>query len=299
MGKQVQVMKLSELELFAAIAQAGGISAAALRLGMPVSTVSRRLKAIEIEFGSPLVARTTRRFDLTDAGRAMLAEVQDPLRALRSAIDRARERGPLPSGHLRIAAAPTLATHFLPGVMAQYLARYPTVNIEVVAGPAMLRLHDAGIDVALRVGTVERDPSLVVKRLYRSRLRLVASRPYLKTRGAPTTVAALADHDLIVLAEASEWKFDRHGRSPRAHARLRVSSADLAHRCCLNGTGIALLPEFLVEDDLSRGRLQALALEDQPVSKDIYLAYLPEMRRVPKVQAFVQLMAKAFTAISR
>ena len=295
----VQRMNLSELELFAAVAQAGGITAAGRRLGIPISTVSRRLKALESEFDSALVARTTRRFDLTDAGRALLAEVQDPLRALRSAVDRVRERGPMPSGHLRVAAAPTVAAYFLPGVMAQYLARFPTVSAEVVAGPATLRPHDMGIDVALRVGTVERDPSLVVKRLHRSRLRLVASRAYLKARGAPTTAAALAGHDMIALAEAAEWKFDEPGRSLRVQARLRVSSADLARRFCLNGAGIALLPEFLVEDDLSRGRLQELHLDEQPAAKDIYLAYLPEMRRVPKVQAFVQLMAKAFTTSSR
>jgi DNA-binding transcriptional LysR family regulator len=291
-------MNLSELELFAAVAQAGGISAAALRLGVPISTVSRRLKALEIEFGSALFARTTRRFDLTDAGRALLAEVQVPLNSLRSAIGRVRERGPVPSGHLRVAAAPTLAAHFLPDVLADYLARYPSVSAEVVAGPATLRLHDTGIDVALRVGTAERDPSFVVKRLNRSRLRLVASASYLKARGAPTTAAELAGHDMIVLTEAAEWKFDPPGHNFRFQARLRVSSADFAHRFCLNGTGIALLSEFMVKDDLARGRLRELHLAEQPTSKDIYLAYLPEMRRVPKVQAFVQLMAKAFTGVS-
>jgi DNA-binding transcriptional LysR family regulator len=292
-------MNLSELELFVAVAQAGGISAAAIRLGVPISTVSRRLKALEVEFGSTLFARSTRRFALSDEGRILLAEVQDPLHSLHTAIVRVRERGAAPSGHLRVAAAPTLAAYFLPSVMADYLARYRSVTAEIVTSATTVRLHEAGIDVALRSGNVGLDPSLVIKRLFRSRLQLVASRSYLDVRGAPMTTAALADHDIIVLTEAADWKFDYPGRNFRLSARLRVSSADLAHRLCLKGAGITLLPQFLVEDDLLAGRLQELHLDGQPTPKDVYLAYLPEMRKVPKVQSFVKLMSKAFTIVSR
>src|SRR5262249_43446472 len=152
---------LRALQVFAAVATSPTLSAAARALGLPLSTVSRRLQELERTLGETLLLRSTRRLQLTEPGRALLVEVEGPRAALRQAGARLRaERSGGPRGHLRIAAAPTAGMCLLPDPLARYLEENRGVTAEVLLGEAALDLAAAGVDVALRVGPMGQDPSL-------------------------------------------------------------------------------------------------------------------------------------------
>jgi len=286
-------MDLNALEVFVAVAQAPSLSAAARALEQPVSTVSRRLQDLERDLDAVLVLRTTRSLRLTDAGRALLKDALGPLRELRQVTARLRERSGEPTGLLRVAAAPTVAAHFLPEPITGYLARHRSVSVELLIGAAPLDLRMAGVDVALRVGRRSTDPSLVVRRLHRSRSRVVAASHYLTTRGVPTTIAALANHDVIALSQAPAWQFEDVGDVLSVAPRVLVQSAEVARLLCLEGAGLALLPEFLVADDLRQGHLVEVALHQLPAAKDVYLTYAQENRRLPRVRAFIDVLVES------
>lgn len=293
-------VRIDDMRLFAELAEAGSLTSAADRLGMPKQTVSRRLSELETALGVQLAQRTTRRLRLTDVGRVYAVRCREVARladeANRAATAVADDE---PRGTLRVTADPTFGEAFLPGLSAEFLAQYPQVRLEVALTNRYVDLIDEGFDLAFRVGRLE-DSSLIVRRLGPARLLCCAAPEYLEQRGTPADPTALAEHDCIELSPhrgPSRWPFrgaDGRIQTIAVTGRIQVDSLPMARRVAQAGLGIANLPAFACTPDVESGRLQTVL---DPWTVDVggvHVVYPPQRFLAPRVRRFVDLAIERF-----
>jgi DNA-binding transcriptional LysR family regulator len=208
-GPPSGAVSLDAIGVFVQVAEAASFRHAAEALGVPRSTVSRKVAELEAQLGARLLRRTTRSVALTEAGRAYLRACQPALGALGEAA-RTISHGALEArGRLRVTASGAFGERFLGAIVEEYLRENPRVEIEVLLTDRYVDLVQEGFDVAFRAGAVG-DPSLVARELARGSLRCVASAGYLERRGTPRRPAELVEHDCIVyapLAARGRWRF--------------------------------------------------------------------------------------------
>jgi DNA-binding transcriptional LysR family regulator len=281
--------------LFAEVVATGGITAAAERLGLRKSTVSRRLAALEERLGIRLVERNTRRLRLTEAGRdyhAHCARLVAEARAVNQALSESRDT---PQGTLRIATLSLLGELLTP-LIAELLLRQPMMRVEVSLAEGHVDLIAEEYDLALRTGPLA-DSSLVARRLGRLRTGYYASPGYLGRHGTPRTPEDLQRHECVLLAEPGTDEVWFLGEGKRARTipvsgRLRVPSVRAGQAAARSGLGLVRLPASLVADDV-RGGLLVPVLEDQtPPGIPVFAVY-PSSRQLPlKVRAFLTLLSE-------
>lgn len=290
---------LDDMVNFAAIVREGSLAAASRKLGVPASTLSRRLSALEKRVGVRLLERTTRALRLSEAGEAYYERCARIATEAAEADALVRSHGRTPRGLLRIAAPPALGTLFLGPPVTEYLQRYPAVRVEVVLGDRMVDLRKESFDMALRVGDPPSDGSYIIRRLGRATTVLCASPAYLAAQGAPRSVAELDKHSLIGLNPGRPgvgWRFLDESGHPTirpVEPRVRVNSTLLAHALCREGSGLALLPRLVAAEALEAGSLVALELGGPPAPSDVLLVLQPASVATPKVRAFVELLRQA------
>src|SRR5438067_3304143 len=219
---------LNELVVFARVVQAGSFTAAARTLGLPKSTVSRKVSELEERLGARLLHRTTRKLGLTDAGRAyyersarIVAEVEEA----EQAVGRLQAE---PRGLLRV-SAPLSFAPLLGPLVTGYLQRHPGVQVELWCGDRAVDLVEERFDVAIRVGPLA-DSGLVARSLGTMARVLVAAPGYCKREGTPRAPAALADHACIVFGAGRVWTLVAGGKQAevRVPARLTVNDLEIA-----------------------------------------------------------------------
>lgn len=291
--------RLDDMQVFAALAEAGSITAAARLLGMTKQTVSRRLAELEDGLGVELARRTTRSLTLTDIGRAYAERCREITRladeANRAVASHVDEVG----GVLRITADHTFGEAWLPGLIAAFLRMHPAVEVEVLLTARKVDLHEERVDVAFRIGAPPDVTTLAATRLGPAALWTVAAPAYLTRQGAPTQLVELADHECISVVPTLRqrgWPMrdgDRLRIVPVA-ARLTVNGMALGRRAALSGVGIAHLPAFAVAEDVDQGRLVRLLDAHSPEVGGIHVIY-PHVRLLaPKVSEFVALAVERF-----
>jgi DNA-binding transcriptional LysR family regulator len=279
------------LALLVRIAEAGSLSGAARALGLPKSTVSRRLDQLEAGLGAPLLHRSTRRLALTDVGRMAVERAKpwvEDADALYAEIAGANAK---PSGLIRLGATAGFAQGVLGPPVCAFLQDHPQVRISLVLSEGRADVIGEGLDLVVRMGALP-DSELVARRLARVTRLLVAAPAYLKARGNPETPESLKDYDCIVTSPALDgWDF-ADGPSIRVPWRLAAGTIAMAREAALGGHGVALLPRFLVADDLAAGRLVQV-LPDHPLPSADATALTPR-DRTPSiaVRALVQHLAK-------
>ena len=224
---------LNQFTAFCAVAELGGFSAAATKLGLPKSSVSRAIGALEADLGVRLFHRTTRRVSLTTSGLALLAQVAPPLEALRRAAEEMPERDAAPSGLLRVTTLADLADDVVGEVAARLTAKHPKLSIELVLTERRVDLIAERIDVALRL-TVHpfRDSSVVARRVGRVNMGLYAAPRYLKEHGTPRRPEQLSAHDWVTIGGSP---FSQQMLLPRAH-RSRTRALQRGARATLRRT---------------------------------------------------------------
>jgi DNA-binding transcriptional LysR family regulator len=282
-------MDLNELLVFARVVQAGSFTTAAAELGMPKSTVSRKVTELEERLKSRLLQRTTRKLSLTDVGRTyydycarIVAEVEDAERAVSSLQA-------TPRGLLRVTAPVNAA--FLAPIVSEFLARYPEVRLELFCTGRAVDLVEERFDVAIRAGTLA-ESTLIARSLGRVTWFLVATPAYLEKRGRPRLPEDLKKHDCIVFGAGPnnpELKLASGERSANVSltARLMVTDMDVLFQVTTAGLGIALLPAFLCLAHLRAGRLERVLRDWNAPSTPVHVVY-PSSRYVsPKVKSFV------------
>ncbi|RKP50539.1 LysR family transcriptional regulator [Trinickia fusca] len=293
--------KLLALQAFAVVADTGGFSKAARQLGTATSSVTRLMDALEASLGVTLLTRTTRQVTLTDAGATYLDQIGGLLSQLVEADESVADAGSEPVGTLRVSVPVTYARIVLGPHLSAFLDAYPRVSLDLVVSDAFLDLATDRIDVAVRIGAPTQDPGLVVRKLTENRRIVVASHDYLDEVGTPAVPSDLASHRCLRFPYRQgrqSWTFSRDGRSEKieVRGRLTANSLDILREAALNGQGIALVPTWLVHDDIVAGRLSTL-LESWHVTPpggdaQVYAAYLPNRRHSRKVQTFIAFLAE-------
>jgi DNA-binding transcriptional LysR family regulator len=286
---------------FSRVVEEKSFTKAATKLGVAKSVVSSRISALERTLGTRLLHRTTRKLSLTAEGGELYERCARVVVAAEEAAAAVSGVGSEPHGVLRLNAPIVFAEEYLAAPLTQYLERYPAVRVDLGLSDRVVDLHDEGIDVAIRISARLSGTGLTARKLATDYPVLCASPSYLARKGRPRTAEELREHDCLVyslLRVADEWSFQERGeRQPRPAAirpRFSAGSGAVLRRAALAGMGLAVLPRFMVANDLAAGRLEGVLDSLHAPELGIYAVY-PQVHRVPsKVRALLDLLVLHF-----
>src|SRR5246127_408739 len=235
--------RIDAMQAFVAVADLQGFAPAARKLGLSPSGVTRLIAALEDRLGARLLQRTTRSVTLTDVGARYLERARRILADIAEAESAAEGESARPSGQLVVSAPFGFGRLHVSPVMSAYLKRYPEVSGELRLEDRMVNLVEDGIDLAVRIGELA-DSSLVARQVGKMRRIVVASPAYLKARGEPKTLEAIASHDTIQFgstAGVADWRFLDAGEEVRIayDPRFSSNSSDAAIQYAAEGGGVA------------------------------------------------------------
>ncbi|MYM28681.1 LysR family transcriptional regulator [Duganella sp. CY15W] len=290
-------LALDELSVFLAVVDSGSLTAAAERLGQPVSTISRLLARLEDKLQTTLLRRTTRRLDLTDEGHDFVKDARAILESVRVAEDRAMERRGQLAGPLRVDAVTPFMLHVLVPLMPGYRALHPKVELNLSSNEGFIDLLERRVDLAIRIGELK-DSTLYSRLLGHSRIRLLASPGYLRRRGVPHTVADLAQHELLGFSEPeilNQWPLlHPDGKPVRITPTLASASGETLRQLALQDMGIVSISDFMSALDVSAGRLvEVLPQLMQEKLKPIHAVYYQHSTVSAKIASMVNYLAEA------
>ncbi|MBR1132397.1 LysR family transcriptional regulator [Bradyrhizobium iriomotense] len=282
-------MDVEDLIAFVEVADAGGISAGARRLGVSKSIVSRRLFRLEAELGVQLLARTTRGAALTEAGITF----RDHAAKVRAEIDAAKETI-LPAGELRgrLRIAVPLSfgpPHFAP-VLAEMARRYPQLHVHAAYSDRFVDLIAEGFDCAIRVGYLP-DSNLIARRVGPISGKLVASPGYIKAHGAPETLDELIAHEALMQGTES-WQLMDGDKIVTVHpqGRFKADNGTALAVAAAAGLGIAWLPDCVINDYVASGALVPIMTHHPPPSAGAYVVRPPGQHPSRKVRVLTELL---------
>lgn len=290
-------MDLNEIVVFTRVVQAGSFIAASAQLGIPKSTVSRKVADLEKRLNARLLQRTTRKLSLTDVGRTyfdqcarIVGEIEDAERMVTSLQN-------TPRGPLRVTAGPNAS--FLAPIVSDYLKRYPEVRIELVTTTRAVDLVEERFDLGIRAGTLA-DSTLVARLLGRVGWFLVATPTYLKKRGRPRTPDDLREHDFLFFGAGLDGvgpRLEKEGRTVQLSLspRMAASDMDVLHAVAMSSLGIALVPAFLSVEDLRARRLERVLPDWNAPSIPVHAVYPSTRYLSPKVKTFLEHLQARMT----
>jgi DNA-binding transcriptional LysR family regulator len=250
------------LAIFAKVAELRSFAGAAAELNLSKATVSKAVSRVEARLGTRLINRTSRRFALTDAGRQLTARAAHILAEGEAAEDAARAQATVPRGLVRLAVPMSFGVLHIAPLLPEFLAAYSEVSIDLHLSDATVDLVGEGFDAAIRIAVLP-DSSLVARRLCDMPRYLVGSPAYLNKHGRPTHPLHLTQHRCIGYSftmAPETWRFTKQGKSAivRPSGPLRVNNGDAMMPALIAGTGLGILPEFILRDALAAGRLERL-----------------------------------------
>ena len=291
---------LDELQALIAVVDSGSITAAAQRLELTVSGLSRALGRLEQKLDTTLVRRTTRRIELTEEGKVFIARARSILGALDAAEEEMAVRRQQPAGRLRVNAATPFMLHAVAPLVPQFRQAYPRIELELDTDELNIDLLERRTDVAIRIGAL-RDSSLHARPLGTSRLRVLASPDYLAAHGHPKNAEALAGHSLLGFTQPealNRWPL----RGPDEDGlfvapTVRASSGETLRRLALEGAGIACLSDFMTAGDRAQGTLvQLLARETPDVRQPIHAVYYRNTQLAGRIRCFLDFLQQRLPA---
>jgi len=290
-------MDLNEILVFARVVQAGGFTAAAKELGMPKSTVSRKVTELEERLKSRLLQRTTRKLSLTDAGRTYYdyaARIAAELEAAERAVSSLQAK---PQGLLRVTAPVNVA--FLSPIISDYLKRYPDVRLDLFCTARSVDLVEERFDLAIRAGALA-DSSLIAKSLGNARWFLVAAPGYLKKQGRPRSPEDLKARACLLFGGArSSMRLAFKGETRMAELelepRLLTGDMDVLFGAVAAGLGIGVLPAFLCVEALRSGQMERVLRDWELPAVPMQVVYPTTRHLSPKVKTFVDHLQQRMT----
>lgn len=290
------------MRTFVETVRSGGFSAAARRLDLPRSKVSKQIQALEAMLGAQLLMRTTRSIHLTEAGTAYLDAAIDILQALDAAEDEARGSAAGLRGVLRINAPVSFGVRVLARLVPKFHALHPDVELQLSLTDQLIDPIRGGFDLTIRIANLQ-DSSLAARQIMPAPRRLVASPTYLEHAGAPTEPKDLAKAAMLnygCLQGGITLAFSRGTTVQRVRTRgpLMADSGDFLCQMAEAGLGIALLPDFITADAIAAGRLVPVLTDWQPPPIAVH-ALFPAARTLPKrTRQFVDFLVESLTPAS-
>jgi DNA-binding transcriptional LysR family regulator len=291
---------LISMRQFVRVVETGSFSLVARETGTTQPTVSRTMAALEDHLGVRLLNRSTRAVTLTDDGRAFYAQAMRAIETVAEAEASVGRRHGQPSGLLRLGTPVSFGRLHVAALMPDFLRRYPDVEVELSMTDAFVDPVAEGLDLVIRVGTLE-DPSLIARRIGTTRRVTVAAADYLDRRGIPLTPADLRQHECIVytrLATNNRWHFDGPD-GPIAVAvqgRFRADNSEAVREAVVAGAGIAVIPVWMFTNEITSGRVQTILDRFAPSALPIHAVYSSRRLVAPKVRAMIEFLAEVFAA---
>jgi DNA-binding transcriptional LysR family regulator len=286
--------RIDAMAAFVAVVDLRGFAAAARKLELSASAVTRLVAALEEQLSVRLLNRTTRSVSLTDVGARYLPRARAIVESVRDAEAAARARKIAPSGRFVVSAPVIFGRREVAPLFSDYLARYPEVTGELRISDRIENLVEEGIDAAVRIGGLE-ESTLRMRTVGATRRILVASRTYLAARKRPRRPEDLREHALIQvtpLTPLPEWRFYR--KEGRQHLPIHpvfvTNSADAAIVHTRRGMGIAMVLSYQVADLLESGELEIVLSKYGPPPSPIYIAYPSTREPSANVRAFIDLV---------
>lgn len=277
--------EIESIRVFLAVAEQASFAGAARQLGLTPASVTRSIAGLEDRLGVQLLVRTTRQVSLTSAGAVYAARVAPLAQGLSEAAEETREAQGITSGRIRISAPISLGLKVLPAVLSQFAALYPDTRVALGLSDSFVDIVDEDYDLAIRVSGPPSDKSTIWRKICKVARVLVASPDYLAGNGTPQSPEDLTRFCCLGYrtdARVETWELSR-GPSHRAHkarGRFSANNGDLLARLAMQGEGIALLPRFIVEDDLKAGRLTQV-LPDWAAPEVWLTLYYPPYEQLP------------------
>jgi len=256
-----------DLEILLAVIDSGGFSAAADSLDIQVARVSRAVSKIEKQLGVTILNRTTRRIELTEEGRQFVESVRLGLLHIHQAEEQLISRGELPAGRLRVDAASPFVFHQLVPLIQSFKQAFPDIQLEITSNEGFVDLLEKRTDLAIRIGKLN-DSTLHARPLGKSLLYMVATPEYLAKRGVPKKVSDLSGHQLIGFAGAKVLNRWPLAGIDYVEPTLTASNGETVRQLALAGNGIACLSGFMINEDITAGRLTTVLEQGKLTTTD-------------------------------
>lgn len=277
--------ELETLRVFLAVAKQRSFAAAGRQLAMTPASVTRAVATLEDRLGVQLLLRTTRQVSLTSAGAVYAARVAPLVEGIAEAASETTEAQGITSGRIRVSAPMSLGLKVLPAVLSQFATLYPRTHVALTLSDGFVDIVEDDYDLAIRISGPPSDKSTIWRKICKVPRMLVASAAYLTRRGAPGKPEDLSGHSCLSYGQDTEietWDLSKGAsrRSHRAQGGFSANNGDFLARLVMNGEGIALLPRFIVEDDLRSGRLVEV-LPDWSAPEIWLTLYYPPYAQLP------------------
>jgi DNA-binding transcriptional LysR family regulator len=293
--------RFDDIVTFLHVVEAGGITAAAERLNLSKSVISKRISDLEAALGAELFRRSTRRVIPNDRGLALYERMRALVQELDETIEQVSTRAGELRGRLRITAPMTFGTRYLGPALARFARSHPNLELALDLDDRVIDIVSRGYDMAVRIGRL-RDSSLIARKLCLSRRVVCCSPAYAELRGLPATIEDLSAHDSIDYANVHSrrlWQFEPStpGGEPRSaviHSRIVTNNGEAMRDMAIAGLGLAILPLFIAAEPLREGTLTRALPRATLIPDSIYAVY-PATRHVPrKTRALVDHLVEAF-----
>ncbi|PLY15977.1 MAG: LysR family transcriptional regulator [Sedimenticola sp.] len=294
------MIDLNDMLIFVKVVDSGSFSGAAQAIGIPKSTMSRRISNLETQLGIRLLQRTTRSLKLTELGavfhercKRVLAEAEDAERAI-------SENQQDPQGLLRISAPVETGISLLGHLIAEYMKTYPKIRVELDLSNRFIDLIEEGYDLAIRAGKLE-DSSLIARRLGTGVQVVCASPDYLKAMGEPQTPQELKRHDTLLYnthARRFTYAFSKEKAksSVTLIPRFTTNNHFTLRDAAISSLGIAIMPSVICRQQLDAGTLKAILIDWKLKDDGIYALYPSPRHLTPKVKSFIDFLVVHFQA---
>jgi DNA-binding transcriptional LysR family regulator len=284
-------MDLNAVEDFQLVATYGGFGKASRASGRSKATLSRRVADLEEALGIRLIERGAQSLELTEAGRLLLSRTAGPMHEMAEAVAAARDGLSTPRGRLRIAAPLLFSQLALGRIAARFLARYPEVQIDVVAEDRLVNLVDEHFDIAIRINPA-RDSALVGRCFARDRLVLAAAPTVQMPTGGrdrPFPVPAVV---MPSYRDGDLWSVRNGQFTVEPRPVLRLSSLLMVRDAIAEGAGAAMLPQSIIGSLLEKGQLVTWGIASDEV--ELWVLHTSRRLQSPKVRAFVEFMCELY-----
>ena len=293
---------LSDIAVFVQVIDSGSFTAAAGKLNLSKSVVSKYVTRLEDHLGAQLLNRTTRRLNLTEAGRALYESSRRGLEEIEEAKAEVSRLQGTPRGTLRLNTPMSFGILHIAPIIPDFLKLYPELSIDMNLEDRKVDLIEEGFDLAIRISELS-DSSLVARRLGPCRHVICATPEYLQRNGAPRTADDLREHNVITFKyqdTPSEWQLlstERNVTSVPVSGTIQMNNSLALREALLNNAGITLTPTFIVGDDIKSGKLQTVLSQYNLLELSIFAVYHRRRHMSPKVRAFIDFLANRISDV--
>lgn len=287
--------ELVDIQMFVEVAKRLSFTAAAQALGSNKSSISKSVSRLEERLGVKLINRTTRKLSLTEEGIRLFEKAHAALSDISEAQQELASRQEQIKGKLRVAAPMSFGLTTLSKLIPGFMTKYPRVTVELHLEDRLSEIVGEGFDVAIRIAELQ-DSGLVARKLGEIRHVTVASARYLAVHGTPEDPAELKNHRCMIYTlrnQPRDWKYtgpDGNELTVKVDGSFESNNSLAIRECLLGGLGVALIPEFVVKEDIAAGRLTLVLARYHGFTRNLY-AVIPDRKHInTKTRAFIDYL---------